>query len=134
MGNCYSVSEVESQGGTLWGSFRDIRSPLGQVQMKQKAVAKNFDAVEDGYEIDEDVLYVYEVQEKLEEAMQHEVQASYAEYYNAWVESQLRERPSIDYLKVEVPPNIRQMMYKDLQIRPDETLYAGTWDTNQMSA
>ena len=134
MGNCYSVSEVESQGGTLCGSFRDIRSPLGQVQMKQKAVAKNFDAVEDGYQIDEDVLYVYEVQEKLEEAMQHEVQASYAEYYNAWVESQLRERPSINYLKVEVPPNIRQMMYKDLQIRPDETLYAGTWDINQMSA
>jgi hypothetical protein len=134
MGNCYSVSEVESQGGTLCGSFRDIQSPQGQVQMRQKAVAKNFDAVEDGYQIDEDVLYVYEVQEKLEEAMQHEVQASYAEYYNAWVESQLRERPSIDYLKVEVPPNIRQMMYKDLQIRPDETLYAGTWDTNKMSA
>jgi hypothetical protein len=37
--------------------------------MRQKAVAKNFDAVEDGYQIDEDVLYVYEVQEKLEEAM-----------------------------------------------------------------
>ena len=68
--------------------------------MRQKAAGKNFDAVEDGYQIDEDVLYVYEVQEKLEEAMQHEVQASYAEYYNAWVESQVRERPSIDYLKV----------------------------------
>ena len=100
MGNCYSVTEVESQGVTLCGSFRDIQSPQGQVQMKKMAVAKNFDAVDEGYQINEEVLYVSEVQEKLEEAMQHEVQASYAEYYNAWVESQLRERPPFDYLKV----------------------------------
>jgi hypothetical protein len=78
------------------------------------------------------VLYGSEVWEKLEEVMQQEVQANYPEYYNAWVERQLRERPLFDNLNVSLPDDIRQMKYKGLQIMPDETLYAGTWDDKKM--
>ena len=66
-------------------------------------------AENDSYQIDEDVLYVSEVWEKLEEAMLQEVQVKYSEYYNAWVESQLRERPLFDNLNVSIPFDIRQM-------------------------
>ena len=94
-------------------------------------MAKDF-AGNDEYQIDEDVLYGSEVWEKLEEVMQQEVQANYPEYYNAWVERQLRERPLFDNLNVSLPDDIRQMKYKGPQIMPDETLYAGTWDDNKM--
>ena len=55
------------------------------------------------------MLYVSEVWEKIEEAMLHEVQAEYAEYYSAWVERQIRERPIYDNLNVSLPHDIRQM-------------------------
>ena len=80
--------------------------------MKRSVIARDF-AENDKYQIDEDVLYVSEVQEKLEEAM-HEVHMNYAEYYNVWVDRQIRERPSFDNMNVSLPHGIRQMKYKGL--------------------
>ena len=109
MGTCYSNPDGERHGMTLCGSFREIQSPKEQQkQKKQKGVAQEF-AENDSYQIDEDVLYVSEVWEKIEESMLLEVQAEYAEYYSAWVERQIRERPIYDNLNVSLPHDIRQM-------------------------
>ena len=126
MGTCYSNPEGgESHGITLCGSPKEQRTEMNR---KKKGVAQDFSEYA-GYHIDEDVLYASEVWEKLEEAIQLEVQASYPEYHNTWVEGQINERPHLDTLKVSLPHDIRLMKYKGLQVMPDETLYGGTWDT-----